>query len=115
MPQRGATAADLAQAQSATPDGWAVFESYCAECHGARGAGNSQHPAVVGDRALGDYPSARELHAYVEGHLPKLNRRGLGAADYWAVVSFIAVANGAPVPVEGVSESNAGVVKLHEM
>lgn len=91
-----------------------MFESYCAECHGSRGAGTTQHPAIIGESALTRYGNALELHEYLEAHMPKVGKSELSAPDYWAVLSFIVVANGARLPDDGLNESNAGSVTLHE-
>ena len=113
VPQRGATASNIGQAQSVAPDGSSTFQSYCAECHGSRGAGAGEHPEIVGDRALSNYGTALDLYHYVEAHMPKLGKAELAPEDYWTVVAFVVVANGKPVPEGGLSASNAGQVMLH--
>jgi mono/diheme cytochrome c family protein len=113
MPQRGATASDIAQAQSLAPEGSLIYESYCAECHGLRGAGTGKQPAIMGDQSLMRYTTAFDLYEYVHGHMPKGRKAELSPKDYWAVVDFVVRANGEPVPESGLSSSNAARVRLH--
>lgn len=54
--QYGATAANLAKAQSGAPDGFALFQQECAGCHGARGESVNRAPRILGEGALPDYP-----------------------------------------------------------
>ena len=113
VPQRGASASNMAMAQSTEADGSLIFQSYCAECHGPRGAGAGQQPAIVGDQTLLHFETALDLHQYVDAHMPKLGKAELAAADYWAVVGFIVLANGRQLPEGGLSASNADKVLIH--
>jgi mono/diheme cytochrome c family protein len=54
--QLGATPADLAQARSQSGKGANVFAGECAKCHGQRGEGVGNTPAVLGPGALPEYP-----------------------------------------------------------
>ncbi|HMI84088.1 MAG TPA: c-type cytochrome [Polyangiaceae bacterium] len=54
--QFGATPANLAQARTVTARGADLFAKECAECHGDRGEGLAQAPAVLGPGALPIYP-----------------------------------------------------------
>ncbi len=54
--QLGATPADLAQARGQSAKGANVFASECAKCHGQRGEGIGNTPAVLGPGALPEYP-----------------------------------------------------------
>lgn len=103
----------MAQAQSSAPEGSLVFESYCAECHGSRGSGTTEQPAIIGEATLARFANALELHQYLDAHMPKIGKSELSAPDYWAVLSFIVVANGGRLPDGGLNEANAGSVKLH--
>lgn len=53
---RGATEAQMALARQKAADGAALFEKECAGCHGQRGQGLSNGPAILGPRALPEYP-----------------------------------------------------------
>ena len=61
--QYGATAANMATAQSRAPDGAALFQQKCAGCHGTRGQSVNRAPRVMGPGALPDYPAERNLNA----------------------------------------------------
>jgi cytochrome c len=54
--QFGATEANLARARAAATRGADLFTKECAECHGDRGEGLAQAPAVLGPGALPVYP-----------------------------------------------------------
>jgi cytochrome c5 len=101
VPQRGATAANFAQAQSGASEGSLIFQSYCAECHGSRDAGTLRYPALVGDQALARYGTALDLHGYVAGHMPQLGKAELAPNDYWALVVFLVLASDRHVPEGG--------------
>jgi mono/diheme cytochrome c family protein len=52
----GATDADLARGRSSTSDGAGLFAGECASCHGRRGQGFRDAPAILGPGALPEYP-----------------------------------------------------------
>ena len=54
--QFGATEANLTRARTMTRRGADLFAKECAECHGDRGEGLAQAPAVLGPGALPVYP-----------------------------------------------------------
>jgi mono/diheme cytochrome c family protein len=54
--QRGATEANLAQAQGQAGPGATLFASSCAGCHGPRGEGLGSAPALLGPGALPEFP-----------------------------------------------------------
>jgi mono/diheme cytochrome c family protein len=54
--QFGAPPAKVAEARTVTPRGADLFAKECAECHGDRGEGLAQAPAVLGPGALPVYP-----------------------------------------------------------
>jgi len=60
------------------------------------------------------FRTATDLHKFVSENMPpsKEKREALSAQDYWAIVNFMLVAHGVAVPPEGVTEANAGAVKL---
>jgi cytochrome c len=54
----GASDANLAKAKSQAARGAALFGQHCSGCHGDRGQGGPQAPAVIGGGALRVYPRA---------------------------------------------------------
>jgi len=60
------------------------------------------------------FRTAKDLHAFVSKSMPpsEEKRAAISAEDYWAIVSFMLLAHGVEVPPEGVTEKNAGSVKL---
>jgi mono/diheme cytochrome c family protein len=142
----GATDADLARARDRTAQGADVYERQCAACHGARGEGLADTPAVMGEGALPIQPrnaspaqqyasdehappdvdtslasltrrafkTARDVHGYLVQHMPKVRQAEPppSEAEYWAVVSFLIVANGSDIPPSGVDASNADFVTV---
>jgi hypothetical protein len=52
----GATDADLARGLAATSEGARLFGGECARCHGRRGQGIADAPAVLGPGALPEFP-----------------------------------------------------------
>jgi hypothetical protein len=52
----GATDAELARGHDVASEGAALFAKECASCHGRRGQGVSDAPAVLGPGALPEYP-----------------------------------------------------------
>jgi hypothetical protein len=54
--QMGATPAEIAQASGQAQKGADIFASVCAKCHGQRGEGMGNAPAILGAGALPEYP-----------------------------------------------------------
>jgi len=52
----GANEVDLARARGMTARGADLFAKECADCHGQRGEGLAQSPAILGPGALPTYP-----------------------------------------------------------
>jgi mono/diheme cytochrome c family protein len=57
----GATEPNLANAQKKAAPGSELFEKECAGCHGKRGEGMSNAPAIIGATALPEYPRDKSL------------------------------------------------------
>jgi mono/diheme cytochrome c family protein len=136
----GAQTRSVADAKKRTPEGARVFERQCAGCHGKRGEGLGSTPPLMGPEALPTYAvgdpaatggqqadepevgaparqpfrTAEDLHAYVKEWMPLPKDRigSLEDEDYWAVVNFILIANGSPVPPNGVNAGNASTVEI---
>ena len=72
--QRGAIPANLAKAQSAEPNGLALFMNHCAGCHGQRGEGLGPAPRILGPGSLPKYPAEQNLNADPAAGDPELLR-----------------------------------------
>ena len=72
--QRGATPENLATAQSAVPNGLALFKRHCAGCHGQRGEGLGRAPRILGAGALPKYPAEQNINADPAAGDPELLR-----------------------------------------
>ena len=59
--QLGATDPNLASAKTKAGPGQEAYEKECAACHGKRGEGLSNAPAVIGATALPEYPRDKSL------------------------------------------------------
>ena len=59
--QLGASEPNLANAQKKAGPGNDLFEKECAACHGKRGEGLSNAPAIIGATALPEYPRDKSL------------------------------------------------------
>jgi mono/diheme cytochrome c family protein len=60
--------------------------------------------------------TAQDLYSYVRRRMPMPEKSAgsLSAGEYWAIVNFMLLGHGVPVPPEGVNQENAASVKLHE-
>ena len=60
------------------------------------------------------FRTAKDVHKFVSENMPPSEeaRKALSAEDYWAIVNFVLSAHGVELPPEGVTEQNAGAVKL---
>jgi mono/diheme cytochrome c family protein len=59
--QLGASEPNLASAQKKAGPGGELYDKECAACHGKRGEGLSNAPAVIGANALLEYPRDKSL------------------------------------------------------
>jgi mono/diheme cytochrome c family protein len=64
----------MAKARSGSSTGWALFERYCAGCHGERGQSVTRAPRIMGEGALPEYPRERNLNADPASGDPELLR-----------------------------------------
>ncbi len=120
--QQGSAGADLDRAKRVSPQGAAVYARECGGCHGKSGEGQGPTPSVMGDSALpreasdrGPIRTAQDLFDYVKGNmpLPKSKVGTLSDEDYWAVTTYMVVANGKMTPQEGLNASNASGVVIN--
>lgn len=60
------------------------------------------------------FRTAQNLYDFVSANMPpsEQQRAQISASDYWAIINFMLLAHGVPVPPGGVTEANAGSVKL---
>jgi mono/diheme cytochrome c family protein len=144
----GATESGIAQARAKTPPGADLFNRQCASCHGKRGEGLTNAPAIIGPGALPKYPrddtsssnptfstnaqvqqdttrvpgqskrgafvTAQDLYDYVSTRmpLPKSAAGTLRPEEYWAIVNYMLIAHGVPVPTEGITDANAKTINI---
>src|SRR5262249_51342133 len=69
---RGATDANMAKAQSRSPDGWTSFKRSCAPCHGERGESVSRAPRILGEGALPEFPEEQSANTNPAAGDPEL-------------------------------------------
>jgi cytochrome c len=67
-------------------------------------------PAGAPTRDL--FRTAADLDAYVHDHLPKARAAAMKDDDYWAVVTYMLVVQGAEVPAQGIGPANAGTIVI---
>jgi cytochrome c len=109
----GVTESELANARNEAGTGALVFERYCQDCHGDKGQGTKNGPAVLGKKRLSrKFKNAQLLFDYVAEKMPKDNPGSMDFGQYWNVVTFIVATTGQKIPDERLSESNADTVKL---
>jgi hypothetical protein len=60
------------------------------------------------------FRTARDVHGYLVQHMPKVRQTEPPPSEeeYWAVVSFLIVANGSDIPPSGVDATNADFVTV---
>lgn len=74
--------------------GFQVYTEQCSTCHAAGGVGKAKNPPLVGDKALADYHSAKDLFDYIKANMPPSKEGSLPDDDYWAVTAWILDKNG---------------------
>lgn len=69
---------------------------------------------VPGQSKRQPFRSAQDVYDYVSSRmpLPKSRAGTLTPEEYWAIVNYLLIANGGPVPAGGVTEANAKSVAL---
>jgi mono/diheme cytochrome c family protein len=70
---------------------------------------------VPGRSKRGTFVTAQDLYDYVSTRmpLPKSNAGTLKPEEYWAIVNYMLIANGTPVPADGVTDANAKSVTIN--
>jgi hypothetical protein len=58
------------------------------------------------------FRNAQDLYTFTTTHLPKSHASTLKDSDYWAVVSFVLVAQGASLPPAGLGPANAASLAI---
>ena len=72
--QRGASLENIGKAQTAAPNGAALFQAQCASCHGDRGQSAGRPPRIMGPGALPELPSEQNINADPAAGDPELLR-----------------------------------------
>jgi S-disulfanyl-L-cysteine oxidoreductase SoxD len=99
------SAADLSALALQLDEGKRVFADNCASCHGDKGQGTDDGPAVIGEHALPAAPpagskrdvkfvSAADVYAFVAKNMPGDDPGTLTPQQYTAVVAFALSVNG---------------------
>ena len=95
----------LPKGSGTVAQGQRVYETLCANCHGDRGQGVAQYPALVGGqgtlrsnspvRTVGSYwPYATTVWDYIHRTMPYLRPGSLTPDETYAVTAFILYLNG---------------------
>ncbi len=58
------------------------------------------------------FNTAKDLYSYVSQRMPMKSPGSLKPDEYWAILNFMLVAHGIPVPEGGVNGTNAGTVSI---
>jgi hypothetical protein len=58
------------------------------------------------------FRNADSLYGFVSTHLPKSRADALHPDDYWALLTFMLSAQGAQLPPEGVTTTNASSIPI---
>jgi mono/diheme cytochrome c family protein len=116
---RGANAGALAGARQRLPEGAALYDRECADCHGGEGEGGSSIPALMTQDALpktreerATFRSAADVEHYIRTQMPLPKRRigSLSDEQSFRVTAFILQARGMALPEAGLDEANAARV-----
>lgn len=102
----------LPEGRGSPSEGAALYQSLCAACHGARGEGRDDFPALVGGRGslgtaapvitVGSYwPYATTLWDYIRRAMPYLAPGTLGTDQVYALTAFLLHANGV-IPADAI-------------
>lgn len=86
-------------------EGRAVYNAHCSACHGMRGEGIGDYPALVGGRdslrsaqplyAVGSYwPYATTVWDYINRAMPYQSPASLAPADVYSVTAYVLFLNG---------------------
>lgn len=98
-----------------------MFAQHCASCHGARGGGTNQAPAVIGEGTLPLNPppgarvrrvkfqSAMDLGMFIKDNMP-LNGTHLPPRDVACVLAWLLKEHGR-TPTEPISPATAGAIR----
>lgn len=95
----------LPKAHGSVREGRAVYEKQCAACHGARGEGIGEYPALVGGNGsltskdpvltVGSYwPFATTVWDYINRAMPYQDAGSLSPSEVYAVTAYVLFLNG---------------------
>lgn len=111
---RGTSEPALQTATASVPAGASKYNEECASCHGKRGEGMGQVPAIMGGGSLGKFATAEDLFKYVKTAMPLPQSRvgSLSDEQYWSVVSFMLACRKTKLPEGGLTAENAASVAI---
>ena len=115
--------AGLPQGHGTVDQGRHVYQTLCANCHGDRGQGVAQYPALVGGqgtlrsknpvRTVGSYwPYATTVWDFIHRTMPYPRPGSLTPDETYAVTAFILYLNGIVDEKAGLNESTLPRVKM---
>jgi len=99
-----------------------AYAESCASCHGENGEGTEGRPKLVGKDAIPPEPkgdrkvpirTAQDLFAFVKSDMPPIAPGSLDDEQYWAIVTYLAKANGAALHGQAVTPKNAVAIQIH--
>ncbi len=108
-----------------------VFRRECQRCHGPYGEGRNaiyrglRAPELIGRTALPlkprpyqrirqrDFRTAEDLFDFASAAMPADQPASLYAREYWAVLSFVLAANGAPADGQPLDDASAARHLVH--
>lgn len=116
---QGVNTAALASARQQAPEGAAVYDRECADCHGGDGEGGSSIPALFTRDALpkaregrATFASAADVEHFIRTKmpLPKSRAGSLSDEQSFRVTAFILQVRGIALPEGGLDATNAARV-----
>jgi cytochrome c len=122
-PESQATATSAAAPRSSEDQvalGQRLYGQKCAECHGAKGEGTINAPAVVGANALPasgskrnmTFTTAQDVAAFIKKAMPANSPGTLTDEEVYALLAFDLHANGVALDNK-VDPTYAGTLRLH--
>lgn len=73
-----------------------VFRQHCMACHGVRGQGGFEAPAVNGRRTRARFANAQKMYEFVRQWMPFNQPGSLDPDQYWDAVAYILSLQGVP-------------------
>lgn len=123
-PRPAGTPMDHDGSSHATARAGALFDTYCARCHGRDGRWRSGAPPLMGEHALpleppptarlrtAPFRTAADVMAFVRENMPADQPGRLKDEDYASIVAFVLVANGVDLAGAEITPSSAPLIML---